>query len=627
MNVAGSAEQKAAMAALNKAKAYQSSSGQKMGASQLDAAYKSSLGGLGPQVTSMDKFYNDYKAANNGSLPNASQVSQALESYKNYVAGKTTDDDKVWNQYGEVIGRSADGRGYTDFSHHAANATVDPNRIWDRKATDTQRALTGTPLRGTYLDYETGQWGKAPASLQKGGKAFLDHSRIPAMAKTWLAANPDSLWDEKSLGELWMGQYEDISKIPQYFDQYANEFKYSGKAPTVDPPQQIIQAPQLPKAAQPGMVQAPKAVTSAPVSASNTSGQTPSGTVTAVLLPDGRTVSGYINNGITSLADGTRVPVGSTVQTAGGTFMLTDNGSIPVSGLNDNALPIAQTGTGANDLMSLLQGLIKQTPSYDMSMYDTAIPEMRDILNYSQATRQARNLYGSQFKEQREDTLNSLQADLIRRGLFGQLDASALEQSTSAQLLDAENTAIAQLAQQLMERDQQSAYQQQQQALQQLEYLNGLRQSAYGNALTQQQNQIANIMAILNLTSQQEQTDWQRALQEAQLTGTYNGQPIYTGPNADLERQLLQAQIAETQRSANMPYRSSSDTSKPTATEQKSALTQQALSWINTYKDRFTGTYPAKNMYEQVKRNIAAGTMDANLGYEVLKQLENLYME
>ena len=114
-------------------------------------------------VTDMSQWYRDTQAAQ-GSKPTADQVSAAMSSYRDSVAGKTNPNSgTVWNQYGEVIGNTGTGKGgYTDFSWQGANAYVDPNRTWNAGARDNpdyQRHLTGTPLSGTYLDYNTNQWG------------------------------------------------------------------------------------------------------------------------------------------------------------------------------------------------------------------------------------------------------------------------------------------------------------------------------------------------------------------------------------------------------------------------------------------------------------------------------------
>ena len=46
-------------------------------------------------------------------------------------------------------------------------------------------------------------------------------------------------------------------------------------------------------------------------------------------------------------------------------------------------------------------------------------------------------------------------------------------------------------------------------------------------------------------------------------------------------------------------------------------IATQAQNWINSNMKNFKGTYPAKNMYTQVDRNIKAGTMSAELGKKV----------
>lgn len=531
-------------------------------------------GSTSKPVTDMNQWYIDTQNSQ-GYKPTADQVSAAMDSYKGYVAGKTNPNSgDVWNQYGEKIGTTGTGTGgYVDFSHQAANAKVNPENIWNREATDTQRTLTSTPLLGKYLNYGNKAWEAAPASKQKGGIGFIDHNNVYNLARKWLDANPNSLWDEESLGNLWKGEYEDISKIPQYFNRYADEFKYSGATPTIEPPQMPSPQQQQQQHRQPaGQVQAGQAGQAAaapqvftapqmPVSAPVQSG---GGTPTTIILPSGNSITGYINNGRTTLADGTPPPIGSKVQTAAGWYEMTPNGGVAIGNSIYNNAPVQQSTSlvgASSDLASqLVDYIMKQ--ELDMrrqeEMFNYNAPEMRSILGYDEATAQARAMYGSQFKLQRDKELESLQADLTRRGLFGQLDATALEQSTAAQLLDAENSQIAQITQMLIDSDRAAAYQQNQQAMQQWESLNNLRQSAYSNASTEQQQKIANIMALLTLSDQQKRDDfnmgqtlWERGVTEAGLTGNYNGLPLY---GEDLNNRLKEAQIKNLERSANAPY-------------------------------------------------------------------------
>ncbi len=183
------------------------------------------------QVTDMSQWYRDTQAAQ-GYKPTADQVSAATQSYKEYVAGKTNPSSGyVWNQYGEIIGNTGTGSGgYTDFSWQGANATVDPNRTWNADARNNpnhQRSLTGVPLTGTYLDYNTNTWGQAPEDYRTGkanSPGFVNYAQLGTMADNWLATNPNSLWDRDSLVNLWQGQYQDLSAIPNMMNQYAHEF-------------------------------------------------------------------------------------------------------------------------------------------------------------------------------------------------------------------------------------------------------------------------------------------------------------------------------------------------------------------------------------------------------------------
>ena len=188
-------------------------------------------------VTDMSQWYRDTQASQ-GYKPTADQVSAATQSYKEYVAGKTNPNSgTVWNQYGEVIGNTGTGKGgYTDFSWQGANAYVDPNRTWNAGARDNpdyQRHLTGTPLSGTYLDYNTNQWGQAPEAYRTGkanSPGFVNYSMLPEIAQrridNWAEQGVEHLWDVPSLVELWQGQYQDLGEIPSMINQNRNEFTY-----------------------------------------------------------------------------------------------------------------------------------------------------------------------------------------------------------------------------------------------------------------------------------------------------------------------------------------------------------------------------------------------------------------
>lgn len=71
----------------------------------------------------------------------------------------------------------------------------------------------------------------------------------------------------------------------------------------------------------------------------------------------------------------------------------------------------------------------------------------------------------------------------------------------------------------------------------------------------------------------------------------------------------------------------SSSGGKTTEAEKTRQANQAAIDWIGKYQSQFTGKYPAKNMYEQVKRNMVAGTINATLGNAILLQLKKNFME
>jgi len=92
--------------------------------------------------------------------------------------------------------------------------------------------------------------------------------------------------------------------------------------------------------------------------------KTPTGYTTTVTLPNGNKVTGYINNGVTTLADGSRPPVGSLVETAGGTYKMTSSGGVLVSNTNTNtnintiptSLATPKTPTGYTTTVTLPNG-------------------------------------------------------------------------------------------------------------------------------------------------------------------------------------------------------------------------------------------------------------------------------
>ena len=91
-----------------------------------------------------------------------------------------------------------------------------------------------------------------------------------------------------------------------------------------------------------------------------------------------------------------------------------------------------------------------------------------------------------------------------------------------------------------------------------------------------------------------------------------------------------QAQIAKLESSGGSSGGGSGGSSsggKITESEKTRQANQAAIDWIGKYQSSFTGKYPAKNMYEQVKRNMVAGTIDATLGAAILRQLKENFME
>ena len=165
-------------------------------------------------VTDMSQWYRDTQAAQGGK-PTAEQVKAAMDSYRDYVAGKTNPSSgSIYSAYGERIGNTGTGRGgYTDFSKSAANAIVNPGFVKTPSNDYSQRYLTAT------------------SGLEPG---FADYSKLPGIADNWLQDNPDSFWDQQGLVDLWKSKYSDIGTIPGLMNKYSNEFA-GGAAPSLQP--------------------------------------------------------------------------------------------------------------------------------------------------------------------------------------------------------------------------------------------------------------------------------------------------------------------------------------------------------------------------------------------------------
>ena len=123
-------------------------------------------------------------------------------------------------------------------------------------------------------------------------------------------------------------------------------------------------------------------------------------------------------------------------------------------------------------------------------------------------------------------SLQNVDKDTINRGFFGQLPAAVLRRSTAAQVQAAENSAVGQLANQLVNQSEENAARQQQMALQQWQAENSLRQQAYDNAANEQKNNIANLLSIYasqqndsKLTEEQRQANINAAAKLSEMFG------------------------------------------------------------------------------------------------------------
>lgn len=203
---------------------------------------------LTPGQYYLHQAYNINKAENGGVYDSAKASVDRQNLIRYLSTQRNPNSDKIWNNYGEVIGITGTGSGgYTDYSWQAANATVNPNRVWnsdERNNPANQRFLTQTPLTSEYLNYDSGEFEKAPEYLQKHQIGFMDYNKINQMAKDYIASHPNTMFDEQGLVDLWMSKYQDLAGVQGYFDKYANEFEYSGSKPTVNPVRTNIEVGQ-----------------------------------------------------------------------------------------------------------------------------------------------------------------------------------------------------------------------------------------------------------------------------------------------------------------------------------------------------------------------------------------------
>ncbi len=474
-----------------------------------------------------------------GRKPTSQDLSDYTTAYKRYLSNQTNpNDNRVWNQYGEVIGISADGKGYTDFSAQASNATVDPTRIWQRGNLDaqgntipgTQRVLTSTPLRGTsYADYSTGYFGEAPKELQKTSKNFMDHNKIREFARAWLASNPNSLWDEDSLSELWMKEYEDISTIPDYMKQYANEFQYSGAEPRIDPVINLVQSLSDPNTYEAGgsiLSTDPMLLGAAgdsilytdPMLLGGASGQT---------LRDWAAQNGLGNVGYDPQSR--NVLIGQSMFTAGnipGTYLDPATGQHIVI---DPAALQSALGMGQPQNDYSLEDLLGSVGGMDMSMF--AAPSWQDIyeevlrlipeadipavLGWDEAIMRAESQLDPLYDQSLNKVLKDLAVDQIGRGFFGQLPASVITAEAAANIENLRNAEIAQLAQSIVDASYEDAYRQEQLALDRSnQMLNAILESM--NMYNQSQQSIrSDLLTLAGLKQNASQFEQSLALERA----------------------------------------------------------------------------------------------------------------
>lgn len=171
-----------------------------------------------------------------------------------------------------------------------------------------------------------------------------------------------------------------------------------------------------------------------------------------------------------------------------------------------------------NDLYSKAM----QNVSTNYSIPSTpSVPQQRQSLNYDQAQQRASQQLGYQYDKMRTDTLQALKNDQIRRGIFGQTDASQIEYNKAADLEAQKSSAIASLANSLVSNDQQAAGRDYANALQQYQLQYQAAMKPYELAQQQQQSQFNNLSKLWDMSQSKDQSDFNKKLQEAIMTGRF----------------------------------------------------------------------------------------------------------
>lgn len=174
-----------------------------------------------------------------------------------------------------------------------------------------------------------------------------------------------------------------------------------------------------------------------------------------------------------------------------------------INAAQPNQVPQTQTDPRIDALLAQIQNIYNQP---------------RPTLSWTEALSRAQSQLNPLYDEQLENTLKATDQDMIRRGFFGQAPAAAIRGQRAATVERGKQSAIANLANNLVNQDEASARAAQQDALRQAQLQGSLLLSGIQNAQSQKQNDFSKLAAALALMDQLRTS-------EAEKTGTYLGQP------------------------------------------------------------------------------------------------------
>lgn len=202
---------------------------------------------------------------------------------------------------------------------------------------------------------------------------------------------------------------------------------------------------------------------------------------------------------------GDRVSIGDVVTSANGTrWQMTNNGGVKYNvsefqGLKET--PITDEEYLQKNIDTLM-GWVSETPS------------LQDTLTWEQAMARAQSQSDPMYNAAINDMMDAMDKTALKTGFYGQLPTEALKRNTAGNLEVQKLQAIQELATKLFGQSEDSAY------------------KALDAATTEQQNKINALLNMLGIYQSErgyrdsrEDNDYNKKLQEASITGYYNGKP------------------------------------------------------------------------------------------------------